>query len=543
MKKLFAFFSLFFLLAATLVPQAKAAEASYSASVTINGEEYTIEADENTFVFNLDQFVEEFGLAETDKVEKIALETPDGVTSVNFDFGVLDGVELTKEVEVVNNKAEYVLADVLGARDPQQDGLAISTLRQLIYPFENYVAITLEANYEEEGNFDYLTFVLAADETLEFPGNKNTTLSGFSLMTSKGEVKAVGADNKYVVNINKLAGNTEVSAIKFKSENAATFSLFSSDSFLFSDNTDLKFVNKEAILTADMLKAKTGQDLPDSVSVDVLKYVINAYGINTLNGVIADAEGNNTPVTIKVSLEGWVNEDGAKYYVDEFGDYVTGWVNVGGKWYYFDEETAEMVTGWVKWEGDWYYLNPTDGHMVTGLVKVGTKLYFFNKDGIMQTGWEKVNGKWYFFHLKDGYALTGWFKDGKKWYFFDNSGVMQTGWEKVGTKWYYLGTDGAMQTGWVKVGTKWYYLDNSGVMQTGWEKVGTKWYYLNADGSMKTGWLKDGNSWYYLEANGVMHTGWLKLGTKWYYFYSNGKMAANTKVNGYKFDRNGVWVR
>ncbi|MEH7223248.1 hypothetical protein V7112_05475 [Bacillus sp. JJ1566] len=32
------------------------------------------------------------------------------------------------------------------------------------------------------------------------------------------------------------------------------------------------------------------------------------------------------------------------------------------------------------------------------------------------------------------------------------------------------------------------------------------------------------------------------IGNKWYYFYSGGQMAANTTINGYKFNANGAWI-
>ncbi|MFF2447867.1 hypothetical protein ACFVSW_12280 [Neobacillus sp. NPDC058068] len=31
--------------------------------------------------------------------------------------------------------------------------------------------------------------------------------------------------------------------------------------------------------------------------------------------------------------------------------------------------------------------------------------------------------------------------------------------------------------------------------------------------------------------------------TKWYYLYASGQMAANTTIQGYKLDSNGVWIK
>ena len=64
---------------------------------------------------------------------------------------------------------------------------------------------------------------------------------------------------------------------------------------------------------------------------------------------------------------------------------------------------------------------------------------------------------------------------------------------------------------------------------------------------MRTGWLKKEGSWYYLASSGKMVTGWTQIDGKWYYFSkesnSLGQMAANTTVDGYKVNADGVWVK
>lgn len=83
----------------------------------------------------------------------------------------------------------------------------------------------------------------------------------------------------------------------------------------------------------------------------------------------------------------------------------------------------------------------------------------------------------------------------------------------------------------------------------------TGWYYFNAQGYMQTGWLQLGNSWYFLHdiadgMQGLMYTGWHEIDGKWYYFNEIpsgpvplGMMFANSMTpDGYRVDRNGVWI-
>ena len=43
-------------------------------------------------------------------------------------------------------------------------------------------------------------------------------------------------------------------------------------------------------------------------------------------------------------------------------------------------------------------------------------------------------------------------------------------------------------------------------------------------------------------SGGAMATGWKQIGGRWYWFYPNGAMAANTVIDGYELNENGVWV-
>ena len=179
------------------------------------------------------------------------------------------------------------------------------------------------------------------------------------------------------------------------------------------------------------------------------------------------------------------------------------------------------TTGWVKKNDKWYYYN--NGKLLTGWLNYQGAVYYLAGNGAMVSGWQMIGGKWYYFN-SSGSMRTGWLKDGGKWYYLQKNGVMKTGWIYLDKVWYYLEGSGAMKTGWLRLGSTWYFMDQSGAMKTGWVRVDGSWYYFNSDGSMRTGWLREGNTWYYLDSDGDMVTGSRRIDGKTYYFNSSGAL-------------------
>jgi glucan-binding YG repeat protein len=597
-KKLSVLFLGFVMMLSVLVPKATFADSMFDVTLTISGEEYIISNDFDFYDFDLDTFMDERGLQETDKIEKVSVITPDGVESVYFEFLALSILLPDKLIKVKDNKAEYVVSEVLGDLDSGSDGVSIMKLRELMFPVNNYAWITATVNYAD-GSDEQLDLLISSGEGVKIPATNSVELSGITLVTNKGEValKKV-ASNQFALNIAGNNGSTEVDAIKFTSPTAKTLSFFSNKSSLHRDETDIKFVNGVAVMNVEKLKLS---DLADIIEEDFdylttyqeMKDMVWSLNQDTFNSYVAAENGEESPFQVKVTTFGWVFENGNWYYYDDQGERLTGWIETDGEWRYLDLSKGGAVkTGWLEWKEDWYYLDPASkpipGKMVTGFKRISGKTYYFKENGVMAkgltkigndyfyfdtakanegalvTGWVKVDGKWYYFNKTTGAAEKGWEKISGVWYYFDDNGVMQTGWKKISNKWYYFTADGAMQSGWelvkskwyyfnaggemqsgwIKLGTKWYFLDKvNGDMKIGWAKDGAKWYYLDNGGVMKTGWLKDGGKWYYLDNGGVMKTGWVKVGTKWYYFYNSGVMAANTTIDGYRLGSNGAWIQ
>ena len=214
---------------------------------------------------------------------------------------------------------------------------------------------------------------------------------------------------------------------------------------------------------------------------------------------------------------GWVERDGARYYLGEGGEPRTGWLLDGGSWYWLDPSTGAMATGWVATGGAWYWLDPATGAMATGRAECGGAWSDFSASGAWlgySSGWDLRDGSWHW--LEGGRRATGWRRVGGSWYWMDPS-------------------TGAMRTGLAEIGSYRYYLTASGAMATGWARDASEgcWYYASPDGNLLTGWQPVGGSWYWMDgATARMQTGWLTVGGKTYHLSSSGAMDASCWIDG-----------
>ena len=100
-------------------------------------------------------------------------------------------------------------------------------------------------------------------------------------------------------------------------------------------------------------------------------------------------------------------EDGQYYYFNTnhdgtYGAMLTGWVSVGGYYHWFDTTDGTMaVSQWVTDGGKRYYVDE-DGQMVTGYQEIGGVTYYFNEKhdgtyGAMADHQTYINGEMYMF--------------------------------------------------------------------------------------------------------------------------------------------------
>jgi glucan-binding YG repeat protein len=253
-----------------------------------------------------------------------------------------------------------------------------------------------------------------------------------------------------------------------------------------------------------------------------------------------------SPIT-GAMLTGWIN-DGTDWYFANYNSgtlKANEWYLYNYRWYFLDDE-AVMATGtnyingkrysfysdgilqtnsWGRDESGWFYTT-SSGEFHSGWLFYGSKWYFLDyDDNRMATGNWEIDGIPYYFDKNGIMQNSGWAYDGSDWYYATYSGALKTGWFNYGGRWYYLDSYGTMQTGFQKVNYTWYYFDQNGIMSTGWVKVGPYWHYFNADGSEYYGWLKYGGYWYYLNNEGIMVYGdYYYIGWTWYYFDYSGRL-------------------
>ncbi|NFG23227.1 cell surface protein [Clostridium botulinum] len=100
------------------------------------------------------------------------------------------------------------------------------------------------------------------------------------------------------------------------------------------------------------------------------------------------------------------------------------WVIVNGLWQYNNYLGDSLKDEWYHdtFNDKWYFLD-SYGNMVTGWLNKGEQWYYFDSNGEMVTGWRSINGQWYYFNLL-GKMMTERVLDNGKWYYFLSSGEM-----------------------------------------------------------------------------------------------------------------------
>ena len=162
--------------------------------------------------------------------------------------------------------------------------------------------------------------------------------------------------------------------------------------------------------STDVLTKGSLEVTSDTISYHVsLSDHAGKNGVYTVQAYVYNASGESKVCSIKVlagvgEQKGFVNWNGATYYVHENGALGLQWQELEEGCYYFDYTTAQMVTGWVGSDTK-FYLDP---------------------DGKLHTGWLELDGKQYYFY-QAGDMATGKMTIGNGEYYFDENGVLQSG--------------------------------------------------------------------------------------------------------------------
>ena len=183
---------------------------------------------------------------------------------------------------------------------------------------------------------------------------------------------------------------------------------------------------------------------------------------------------------------GWrTNPYGQKQYLNYYGVPLKQWQELEGNRYFFDPKTGEMRTGWMESEEGVFCFTPS-GAQQCGFVEHEGAWYYLLKDGTLCTGWiDTPEGRCY--ADESGKLYTGWKEIEEVRHYFDESGRQITGWftQEEGT--YYLDSQTGVHTGWLETDGKRYWFGDDGLQYTGWLALPEGRYYLPGDGSRMEG--------------------------------------------------------
>lgn len=190
-----------------------------------------------------------------------------------------------------------------------------------------------------------------------------------------------------------------------------------------------------------------------------------------------------------------------------------GWEKQSGVWYYRYADGTIQSNSWLALDNVWYRFDQT-GKMITGWFILDSDIYYMDANGAMLTGWQKINDTWYYFYPDNGREAP--------------QGAAATNWQVIDGYNYYFNSQGAMQKDWINQAGRWYYLNT---------------IQANLEGAMLKGLFTRNEKTYYTGEDGVMVTGWQQVDGYWRFFHQDGTMAANTVIDGYPINEDGVWVR
>lgn len=141
-----------------------------------------------------------------------------------------------------------------------------------------------------------------------------------------------------------------------------------------------------------------------------------------------------TPTATRPSTVGWQILDGKRYYFDEHGDPVTGWLTLETWTYYFTRSGA--VTGPQVINGV-SLLFSDQGVLGNGLLEYNGQVFLSDDWGRPQSGW--FEGRYF---TEDGSMATGWVTIGQFRHYFLENGYPATGETNVDGQIFYFASNG-----------------------------------------------------------------------------------------------------
>ena len=139
-------------------------------------------------------------------------------------------------------------------------------------------------------------------------------------------------------------------------------------------------------------------------------------------------------ITINVyAKEGWVEENGEKYYYENDKP-ISGFKEIDGENYFFGITTHKLLHGWQYWNGKFYL--DKDGKVNQGWNTIDGEKYYV-RDNYLVNKFQEIDGETYFFGLTTYKLLHGWqYWNGK--FYLDGEGKVKQGWNNINGEKYYV---------------------------------------------------------------------------------------------------------
>ena len=296
------------------------------------------------------------------------------------------------------------------------------------------------------------------------------------------------------------------------------------------------------------------------------QYYFSEYYVLSTNCIIRDGDDkiyycDSDGVVTDVTDDGWVQNEGKKYYV-KFGDFLRNCVEqIDGKYYGFDYNGILYVNEAFNTsysDGTSYsYRAKEDGSLYVNVWYTDSyHWYYYGEDGKAYTGIHTINGKQYYFEACGWLCKNGIIRDNDKTYYCDAEGIATDvtggGWVQKDGNWLYI-KDGVFLTNCVvKIGDNYYGFDYDRSMYTdeGFyardEASGEYGYYrASSNGVLYTNkWLSGKNGVNYYGKDAKRCTGLQTINGTQYFFDSEGRLCFSQIIVldglNYYCDANGI---
>lgn len=353
--------------------------------------------------------------------------------------------------------------------------------------------------------------------------------------------------------------------------------------YLFSKNGVLKTGWRTVGGIRRYYDTKTGKPLYGKIKICGEEFFVEREKGKIFDSIVKDENGDMYLTGEKGTIvhdEGFLEKDGATYYITSDGKFANGevtvngtpylfgddrkqkrgWVDIQGKDYYYDIESGAIKLGFfnvgdsiyyadaingrkegiAEINGVEYYFSEETGQLYTGLIQINDKTKYFYSDGTYATGITEIEGKKFLFDDK-GTLVSGLHNVNGKLYFANEEGLLVSGFRSVDGENYYFGSDFSAQSGLIEIdGNKRLFGENykmltgkqsyngkvycfdtaTGNMLKGKLLIGGKKYYFSTeDGTMQSGWVNFSDGKYYFAEDGSACTGIIEIDGKSYYFH------------------------